>query len=84
MRLKTKVVWNCRENFYNVEANTEDGKICPLISSRLFETEEAAEIAASIAKAMYSQIDNREDFNYSIYEMALRATLRLIDSPDAW
>lgn len=83
MELRTKIVRYGKEDLYSVEAK-EGERMCPLISSRLFETEEAAEIAVSIAKAMYSQIDNREDFKYGKYEMALRVTLKLIDSPDAW
>ena len=84
MRLKATIFYNRKEDLFSMEAKTEDGRLCPLISSRLFNTEEAAEIASAIAKAMYSQIENREDFNYGKYEMALRVTLKLIDSPSAW
>lgn len=84
MKLKTKIFYKSKDDLFGIEAKTEDGRICTLISSRLFETAEAAEIAAAIAMAMFSQIENREDFKYGKYEMALRATLKLIDSPDAW
>lgn len=84
MRLYTNVIYNHKEDLFEIKVETEEGYKCPLISSRLFETEEAAEIAVSIAKAMYSQIDNKEDFKYGKYEMVLRVTLKLIDSPDAW
>lgn len=83
MELRTKIVRYGKEDLYSIEAK-EGERMCPLISLRLFDTEEAAEIASAIAKAMYSQIENREDFNYDKYEIALRVTLKLIDSPDAW
>lgn len=83
MKLKTTIKYHAKDDIFTVDAQTENGKVT-CISDRLFMKEESAEIAASIAKAMFSNISNENEFEFYTYKMALCVTLKLIGSPDSW
>ena len=85
MEIKIDIVYDSKYKFYRLKVYDDKGKnMTPSPTSRVYENEYDAEMAAALMKIMFEKIDSREDFDIGLFEFNIRAILRLIDSPGKW
>lgn len=84
MTVKINIKYNIKDNYYHLEVKDEDGNVIPYVTSRVYENEFEADIAAGIIKMMYAKVENRKEVNANELDFNIRAVFRLIDSPGKW
>ena len=53
-------------------------------SSRVYETEEEANIAAAIMQLYFLELNYKSDFDPSEFDFRVRSVFRLLDCPNKW
>ena len=84
MTVKINIKYNIKDNYYHLEVKDENGVLIPYVTSRVYESEFEADIAAGIIKMMYAKVENRKEVNVNEVDFNIRAVFRLIDAPGKW
>lgn len=84
MRVKINIKYNIKENLYHLEVKDENDVIIPYVTSRVYDNEFEADIAAGIIKMMYAKVENRTELDFNEVDFNIRAVFRLIDAPGKW
>lgn len=84
MRVKINIKYNIKENFYHLQVKDENDVLIPYVTSRVYENEFEAEIAAGIIKMMYTKVEKRNEIDLNEVDFNIRAVFRLIDAPGKW
>lgn len=84
MKVKINIKYNIKDNYYHLEVKDEDGNVIPYVTSRVYDSEFEADIAAGIIKMMYAKVENRAEIDLNEVDFNIRAVFRLIDAPGKW
>ena len=84
MTVKINIKYNIKENLYHLEVKDENDVIIPYVTSRVYDNEFEADIAAGIIKMMYAKVENRAEIDLNEVDFNIRAVFRLIDAPGKW
>ena len=84
MRVKINIKYNFKDNYYHLEVKDENDVLIPYVTSRIYENEFEADIAAGIIKMMYAKVENRKEVDINEVDFSIRAVFRLIDAPGKW
>lgn len=84
MEVKVYIKYNFKDNYYHLDVEDKDGNKIPYATSRVYEYENEAEIAAAILKMMYAKVNDKKDFDCNEFDFNIRAIFRFIDTPGKW
>ncbi len=85
MKLVVKVNEDKRHNYFFLEVfKPEDVLTCIYRSSRVYETEEEANLAAAIMQLYFLELNYKSDFDPSEFDFRVRSVFRLLDCPNKW
>lgn len=84
MTVKINIKYNIKDLYYHLEVKDENDVLIPYVTSRVYENEFEADIAAGIIKMMYAKVENRKEVDANEVDFNIRAVFRLIDAPGKW
>lgn len=62
-----------------------NSKLNPIYkSSRVYETEEEANLASAIMQLYFLELNDKSDFDPSEFDFRIRTVFRLLDCPNKW
>lgn len=85
MKTTVKVNQDKRHNYFFLEVfKPEDVLTCIYRSSRVYETEEEANLAAAIMQLYFLELGNKSQFDPNEFDLRVRSVFRLLDCPNKW
>lgn len=85
MKVIVKVGQDKRYNYFFLEVFKPEAPTEPIYkSSRVYETEEEANLAATIMQLYFLELNYKIDFDPSEFDFRVRSVFRLLDCPNKW
>lgn len=85
MKVIVKVSQEKRYNYFFLQVfKPEDVLTCIYRSSRVYETEEEANLAAAIMQLYFLGLSNKSQFDPNEFDLRVRSVFRLLDCPNKW
>ena len=85
MKVIVKVGQDRRYNYFFLQVFKPEDPTQPIYkSSRVYETEEEANLAAAIMQLYFLELGNKSQFDPNEFDLRVRSVFRLIDCPNKW
>lgn len=85
MKVIVKVNEDRRHNYFFLQVFKPEDVLEPIYkSSRVYETEEEANLAAAIMQLYFLELNYKSDFSPSEFDLRVRSVFRLLDCPNKW
>ena len=84
MKVIVKVGQDSRYNYFFLQVFKPEDPQPIYKSSRVYETEEEANLAAAIMQLYFLELNYKSDFAPSEFDFRVRSVFRLLDCPNKW
>lgn len=85
MKVLVKVNQDRRYNYFFLQVFKPEDTVNPIYkSSRVYETEEEANLAAAIMQLYFLELNYKSDFDPSEFDFRVRSVFRLLECPNKW
>lgn len=85
MKVIVKVGQDSRFKYFFLQVFKPEDTTQPIYkSSRVYETEEEANLAAAIMQLYFLELNYKSDFDPSEFDFRVRTVFRLIECPNKW